>query len=155
MPASTSTVTTAGSENGNVNLRVEKEKGNGKENVGWEKHEKDFYWTYTEEPHRTRRMAIIKAHPEVCPPFPSPPPKTPNHPIPPSFLQHSTNLLSNLGNQTLRSRAPNQISRSRRRTPPNPHRVPPTKHAFLELEVLGRSVCDWGNGEPESVFGDP
>ncbi|KAF2142303.1 uncharacterized protein K452DRAFT_286737 [Aplosporella prunicola CBS 121167] len=25
----------------------------------------DFYWTYTEEPHRTRRMAIIKAHPEV------------------------------------------------------------------------------------------
>ena len=24
-----------------------------------------FFWTYTEEPHRTRRMAIIKAHPEV------------------------------------------------------------------------------------------
>jgi sphingolipid delta-4 desaturase len=29
------------------------------------KHEQDFFWTYTEEPHRTRRMAIIKAHPEV------------------------------------------------------------------------------------------
>ncbi|KAJ4365101.1 sphingolipid delta-4 desaturase [Neocucurbitaria cava] len=30
------------------------------------KHEHDdFFWTYTEEPHRTRRMAIIKAHPEV------------------------------------------------------------------------------------------
>jgi len=28
--------------------------------------EHDFFWTYTEEPHRTRRMAIIKAHPEVC-----------------------------------------------------------------------------------------
>lgn len=28
--------------------------------------EKDFFWTYTEEPHRTRRLAIIKAHPEVC-----------------------------------------------------------------------------------------
>ncbi|KAK2062188.1 fatty acid desaturase [Colletotrichum caudatum] len=27
--------------------------------------EKDFFWTYTEEPHRTRRLAIIKAHPEV------------------------------------------------------------------------------------------
>jgi len=27
--------------------------------------EHDFFWTYTEEPHRTRRMAIIKAHPEV------------------------------------------------------------------------------------------
>ncbi|CAJ2502815.1 Uu.00g102090.m01.CDS01 [Anthostomella pinea] len=26
---------------------------------------RDFYWTYTEEPHRTRRLAIIKAHPEV------------------------------------------------------------------------------------------
>ncbi|KAI9813889.1 MAG: hypothetical protein M1826_002376 [Phylliscum demangeonii] len=25
----------------------------------------DFFWTYTEEPHRTRRQAIIKAHPEV------------------------------------------------------------------------------------------
>ena len=24
-----------------------------------------FFWTYTEEPHRTRRQAIIKAHPEV------------------------------------------------------------------------------------------
>ena len=24
---------------------------------------KDFFWTYTEEPHRTRRLAIIKAHP--------------------------------------------------------------------------------------------
>jgi sphingolipid delta-4 desaturase len=24
-----------------------------------------FFWTYTEEPHRSRRMAIIKAHPEV------------------------------------------------------------------------------------------
>jgi hypothetical protein len=26
----------------------------------------DFFWSYTEEPHRTRRQAIIKAHPEVC-----------------------------------------------------------------------------------------
>ena len=25
----------------------------------------DFFWAYTEEPHRTRRQAIIKAHPEV------------------------------------------------------------------------------------------
>ena len=25
----------------------------------------DFFWTYTEEPHRTRRQAIIRAHPEV------------------------------------------------------------------------------------------
>ena len=33
------------------------EKGNGAE--------QEFFWTYTEEPHRTRRQAIIKAHPEV------------------------------------------------------------------------------------------
>ncbi|KAI0554570.1 fatty acid desaturase-domain-containing protein [Xylaria curta] len=26
---------------------------------------RDFFWTYTEEPHRTRRLEIIKAHPEV------------------------------------------------------------------------------------------
>ena len=25
----------------------------------------DFFWTYTEEPHKTRRQEIIKAHPEV------------------------------------------------------------------------------------------
>ena len=24
-----------------------------------------FFWSYTEEPHKTRRQAIIKAHPEV------------------------------------------------------------------------------------------
>ncbi|KAL8930267.1 MAG: hypothetical protein Q9208_000884 [Pyrenodesmia sp. 3 TL-2023] len=28
-------------------------------------HKSDFFWSYTEEPHRTRRQAIIKAHPEV------------------------------------------------------------------------------------------
>ncbi|KAB8698138.1 hypothetical protein FH972_026387 [Carpinus fangiana] len=27
--------------------------------------ENDFFWTYTEEPHRTRRRAIIQAHPDV------------------------------------------------------------------------------------------
>ena len=26
---------------------------------------KDFLWLMTEEPHRTRRLAIMKAHPEV------------------------------------------------------------------------------------------
>jgi len=31
---------------------------------GDKKHD-EFFWTYTEEPHATRRQAIIKAHPEV------------------------------------------------------------------------------------------
>lgn len=26
----------------------------------------DFLWLMTEEPHRSRRAAILKAHPEVC-----------------------------------------------------------------------------------------
>jgi len=29
----------------------------------------DWLWTYQEEPHRTRRQQIIKAHPEVCKSF--------------------------------------------------------------------------------------
>jgi sphingolipid 4-desaturase/C4-monooxygenase len=33
--------------------------------AGSDQKEHDFFWTYTEEPHRTRRLAIIKAHPEV------------------------------------------------------------------------------------------
>lgn len=36
-----------------------------KESEAIEAQHKDFFWTYTEEPHRTRRLAIIKAHPEV------------------------------------------------------------------------------------------
>lgn len=32
-----------------------------------------FFWAYTEEPHRSRRMAIIKAHPEVITTFKCPP----------------------------------------------------------------------------------
>jgi len=31
---------------------------------GDKKHD-EFFWAYTEEPHATRRQAIIKAHPEV------------------------------------------------------------------------------------------
>lgn len=41
--------------------------------------EDQFFWTYTEEPHRSRRQAIIKAHPEVLPnsqPSPSVPGST-------------------------------------------------------------------------------
>ena len=28
--------------------------------------QRDFLWAYTEEPHKSRRSEIIKAHPEVC-----------------------------------------------------------------------------------------
>lgn len=65
IPAPTSTVKSR------VNGSAKKE---GKEPLEIKEH--DFFWTYTEEPHRTRRLAIIKAHPEVrwspCPYAPSP-----------------------------------------------------------------------------------
>ena len=64
MPASTSTVTTSTkASNGTAKLRGEP----GSEEIAppLNVKEHDFFWTYTEEPHRTRRMAIIKAHPEV------------------------------------------------------------------------------------------
>ena len=56
-----------------------------------------FFWSYTEEPHRTRRQAIIKAHPEV------------------SNLPSTAPLaLANLvpGNQALRARALDEILRA-------------------------------------------
>ncbi|KAF4624180.1 hypothetical protein G7Y89_g13991 [Cudoniella acicularis] len=65
MPASTSTVTTSRPEkdqNGAARLRVSPEAETA---PLLEFKEHDFFWTYTEEPHRTRRQAIIKAHPEV------------------------------------------------------------------------------------------
>lgn len=64
MPASTSTITTSRSpkEPQTARLRAEEET---LQPPPIEVKEHDFFWTYTEEPHRTRRMAIIKAHPEV------------------------------------------------------------------------------------------
>lgn len=45
-----------------ADISSEKPANNTSENADGKK---DFFWTYTEEPHRTRRMAIIKKHPEV------------------------------------------------------------------------------------------
>ncbi|KAL2073812.1 hypothetical protein VTL71DRAFT_11138 [Oculimacula yallundae] len=62
MAASTSTITTS-QEPQTARLRTAK--GTAQAPPLLEVKEHDFFWTYTEEPHRTRRMAIIKAHPEV------------------------------------------------------------------------------------------
>jgi hypothetical protein len=68
MAVSTSTITTSRSNKDAKapRLRVEPETVASLPPLGVKEH--DFFWTYTEEPHRTRRMAIIKAHPEVCAP---------------------------------------------------------------------------------------
>lgn len=52
-----------------------------------------FFWTYTEEPHRTRRMAIIKAHPEVL-----------------ALLLHSEALLAN-GSQVTKLCGPEPLTK--------------------------------------------
>ena len=64
----TSVATTAVSSTQEVrNCREEKTDSVNEEGLPIESHD-DFFWTYTEEPHKTRRLAIIKAHPEVCMP---------------------------------------------------------------------------------------
>jgi hypothetical protein len=67
MPASTSTLTTSRPDNDNgASTRLRTSPPPTKETAPpLEIKENDFFWTYTEEPHRTRRQAIIKAHPEV------------------------------------------------------------------------------------------
>lgn len=77
-----------------------------------------FFWTYTEEPHRSRRQAIIKAHPEVCSTIP--------------LLSAIYGCLAQLlthrfreGYKTMRPRTPYEMARSRRRVSPNHLRIPP------------------------------
>jgi hypothetical protein len=101
--------------------------------------EHDFFWTYTEEPHRTRRQAIINAHPEVCL-------YTPMHPI---FLTHF------LGDQTLWARAAHEMGRPPRRLPSSPLRLSSRRHTLLIMEVLPDGIHCGCYGEPEPLPRDP
>ena len=58
-----------------------------------------FFWSHTEEPHRTRRQAIIKAHPEVL--------RFSN-----VLICRFRILMSGLGTEALRARALDQILRA-------------------------------------------
>lgn len=65
MAASTIATTTTLAGEQSATLRANMKSSS---NPAPEKHEDQddqFFWSYTEEPHRSRRMAIIKAHPEV------------------------------------------------------------------------------------------
>jgi sphingolipid 4-desaturase/C4-monooxygenase len=68
MPSSTSILMTATAkpEKTAPRLRVADQDKPLKPSTAKEGNEHDiFFWTYTEEPHRTRRQAIIKVHPDV------------------------------------------------------------------------------------------
>lgn len=68
MANSATTTTSAGAarrkaDGGEIRLNGAAAAAQAQDDVDKKMHE--FFWTYTEEPHRTRRLAIIKAHPEV------------------------------------------------------------------------------------------
>lgn len=104
----------------------------------------DFFWTYTEEPHRTRRIAIIKAHPEVTYSLPRP-----------ECTLATSSMLTSPGHQALRPRASNKIRRLRCRRPPGHYGNLAPKHALLLLDVLGRCVRRGRHRQPEPVSGHP
>ena len=64
MASSTATTKTSSKRNGIATNGTVKDAPTD-ERDAIEANDRDFFWTYTEEPHRTRRLAIIKAHPEV------------------------------------------------------------------------------------------
>jgi sphingolipid delta-4 desaturase len=67
MAPSTTTVTKSTSKRKDVSANGKQNDMSPAEQEAIETKYRDFFWTYTEEPHRTRRLAIIKAHPEVRP----------------------------------------------------------------------------------------
>lgn len=116
---------------------------------------KDFFWTYTEEPHRTRRLEIIKKHPEVGDTAISR--SAPHHTASSSlflFCQHASQIQSAhtlLDHQALRPRTPNKVSRHCRRRPPGRLRRLPPVDALLVAQVLGHCLRDWRHRQPEPL----
>lgn len=65
MKSSVTTATQQPKQPGKRSLTVKGEAQRTEQTAPQSEHD-HFFWTYTEEPHRTRRQAIIRAHPEVC-----------------------------------------------------------------------------------------
>jgi Sphingolipid Delta4-desaturase (DES) len=143
MPASTSTITTSNIPKDAKAARL-RSSPDAEAPPPLEVKEHDFFWTYTEEPHRTRRMAIIKAHPEVIPLL-----------SPIENMEKRELTLECAGNQALRARAPHKVPRPPRRLYPSARRLQPTKHPVLVSPLLGRCIHHRRNGKPESVPCNP
>lgn len=99
-----------------------------------------FFWTYTEEPHRTRRQAIIKAHPEVTRP-------SILRRIPPDHI-----LIQPSGHQALRARTVDQIRRVWGCFPSNIMCISPTKYPLFIMAILPHRIYNWSHGEPKPVL---
>jgi len=65
MAASTIATTTTLAGEQSATLRVNMKSSSDPAPQKQQDQDDQFFWSYTEEPHRSRRMAIIKAHPEV------------------------------------------------------------------------------------------
>ncbi|KAK4549693.1 hypothetical protein LTR36_004994 [Oleoguttula mirabilis] len=63
MSWSVATTTVTATQSGQKTIPLKAEQASALKEI--DEHNDRFHWTYTEEPHRSRRSAIIKAHPEV------------------------------------------------------------------------------------------
>lgn len=100
--------------------------------------EDKFFWTYTEEPHRSRRQAIIKAHPEV------PSPQTQAH------CRRSLTT-DQTGNEALRTRTYHEICRPGRRLSANMLRLPPPQHVHALMALHRDRILHRSNFQPEPL----
>ena len=100
--------------------------------------EDKFFWTYTEEPHRTRRQAIIKAHPEV-------------NILLVDLNGPPTDLTWRTGPQALRNRAADQIHRPWGRGPSNILCSMSKGYSCALITIFGDRIYRWGYRQSESL----
>ena len=97
--------------------------------------EHSFFWSYSEEPHRTRRQAIIKVHPEVISHDP--------------FLFLPPNRF--LGDKALWTRTMDQVSRSHGLWAAIDLRRLPAEHTCVVCAISLDCLCHWRHGQPEPL----
>jgi hypothetical protein len=100
----------------------------------------DFLWTMTEEPHRSRRMAILKAHPEV-------------------ELALSLKILrltcTALGHETNGLRAFHEVGCTPSRIYSTMHCVCTAQYASNSPNFHNRGVCYRGNSKSQPLLSHP